>query len=251
MSTEMLRLYNPFATAAKQARGLEEVGHRPWPLPDGPWRMGQSWLRLLFMHWAVPEEALRPHIPRGLELDVFDGSAWLGITPFRLEGMRPRRVPPAPLLCDFLEANSRTYVTAGGKPGIWFFTLDASSRVAAAGGRLTYRLPYRHVQMTMREDDGRYAFASDRLRVRYRSTGTPRPAAPGSLEHFLTERYCLYAQDGEAVYRAEIHHPPWPLQPAEAELEHTAMPPGVAPPGEPLLHFAERQDVVVWPLEAV
>jgi len=184
----MVRLYNPFATAAKQARGLDDVGHRPWPLPDGAWRIGQSWLRLLFMHWAVPEEVLRPHIPRGLELDLFEGGAWLGITPFRLEGMRPRGVPPAPLLCDFLEANSRTYVTAGGKPGIWFFTLDASSRLAAAGGRLTYYLPYRHVQMTMHEHGGRYAFASERLRVRYGSTGPPRAAASGSIEHFLTER---------------------------------------------------------------
>ena len=212
--------------AVAQARSLDQTEHRPYPLPDGAWSMGQTWLNLLFAHWRVAPDMLRPYVPERLELEEHDGSAWIGLTPFTVSGLRLRGVPPLPLVSQFRELNCRTYVRgADGRSGIWFFSLDASSRAAVATARRVYELPYRH--------------------ARFEGAGESRAPEPGSLEHFLTERYCLYAGDGGL--RAEIHHAPWPLQAAEAEVEHW----GVAPvevefEGEPLCHYSARQDVVIW-----
>jgi uncharacterized protein YqjF (DUF2071 family) len=209
--------------------------------------MGQTWQNLLFAHWRVPHDVLRPLVPERLELEEHDGSAWLGLTPFRVTGLRLRGVPPLPLLSSFHELNCRTYVRAGGKPGIWFFSLDASSRAAVAAARRTYRLPYRHARIEASRD--RFAAETQdggSFRARYAGVGAPGRAEPGTLEYFLAERYCLYAGDGEM--RAEIHHEPWPLQQAEADVEQR----GVAPvelEGDPLCHYARRQDVVVWSVE--
>ena len=245
----------------QQAAGVLVTGHRPWPLPDAPWLNGQTWESLLFAHWPVPVSTLRPHVPRSLEIETFDGTAWLGITPFRLESYRLRGLPPLPGVSSFYEVNVRTYVTAFDKPGIWFFSLDASSRAAVAAARRAYRLPYFHASMLMSEHE-RVTFRSMRrdgaseaeIEVVYGpSSDDPISPEPGTLEHFLTERYCLYAEGGGVLYRAEIHHPPWPLQTAGGDLfTNTMPPPGIElPADEPLMHFAARQDVVVWPLRAV
>ena len=243
-------------TPSRQAATLEIVDHRPWPLARRSWIQAQTWKHLLFAHWRVPEAALREHLPKELALDSFDGSCWLGITPFRVDGLRLRATFPVPRLSSFLELNVRTYVTYADKPGIWFFSLDAESRLAVEAARLTYALPYHHASMRAHRLGEAVDYSSrrrgdgHRFDGRYRPTGAAVPAEQGTLEHFLTERYCLYTRrDGELV-RAEIHHPPWPLQPAEAEIrENTMPPPGVELEGEPLLHFSERQDVVIWPLE--
>jgi uncharacterized protein YqjF (DUF2071 family) len=211
--------------------------------------MGQTWRHLLFAHWRVPHDLLRPHVPERLELEEYDGSAWIALTPFRITGLRARGVPPLPLLSSFYELNCRTYVRSGDRPGIWFFSLDASSRAAVVAARRTYRLPYRNARIDATGDsfraetDGGGSFAA-----RYRGVGTPTPAGPGTLEHFLTERYCLYADDGARC--AEIHHAPWPLQSAEAEVEQSGIAP-VALEGEPIYHYAHRLDVVIWPLERI
>src|SRR2546423_11540414 len=134
----------------RQASTLEETGHRPWPVPKGPWVMGQPWDDLLFLHYRVPAEQLRPIVPDGLELEQHSGSAWLGVTPFQITGLRARGLLPLPLLSSFRELNVRTYVTRGGRPGIWFFSLDASSRVAAEAGRRLYRLPYFPADISVR-----------------------------------------------------------------------------------------------------
>jgi uncharacterized protein YqjF (DUF2071 family) len=242
-----------------QARVLAQRAHRPWPVPRGPWVMAQTWLDLLFAHWRVPAEALRPHVAAALPIDTYDGTAWLGITPFEVSGLRPRGLPPFPRLSRFPELNVRTYTTLDGKPGIWFFSLDAKSAAAVAGARFTYRLPYYHADMEIERRDGGLRYRSQRvissgppaaLRARYEPTGPAAPPAPGTLEHWLTERYCLYTVDRRgAILRAEIHHPPWPLQPATATFDENTMPPaGVQLPAlEPLLHFARRQDVLIWP----
>jgi uncharacterized protein len=234
--------------AAAQARSLEELEHRPWPLPVRPWVMGQTWRRLLFLHWRVDAADLRPHVPASLELEEWDGSAWLGITPFRIDGLRARGLLPLPLLSSFDEVNCRTYVRRDGRSGIWFFSLDASSRLAVETARRTYRLPYRYARIAAAP--GRVAVertGGGSLAVRYRAGGTPAPAAPGTLEHFLVERYCLYAAGG--ALRADIHHAPWPLQAAEATVTQSLFAP-LEPEGEPLCHYAERLDVLVWPPEA-
>jgi uncharacterized protein YqjF (DUF2071 family) len=248
-----------YDSALRQNRSLERLEHRPWPLPTLGWRMGQSWEDLLFAHWRVPVEAVRPHVPPELDVETYDGSAWIGVVPFRLTGLRARGLLPLPAVSSFLELNVRTYVSHGGeKPGIWFFSLDASSRVAVELARRTYKLPYFHARMsaTRRGDwtDYECARTDEPGRVfsgRYRPHGAVQPAEPGSLEWFLAERYCLYTTDGRgALQRAEIHHDRWPLQAAEAEIELATISP-IELDGTPLCHFSRRQDVVLWPLEPV
>jgi hypothetical protein len=250
------------ATPARQHGTLAETEHRPWPLPDREsWVMAQTWEDLLFAHWAVPVDAIRAHVPQPLSVDTVDGAAWIGITPFRVTGLRLRATPPPPFLSSFLELNARTYVTLAGKPGIWFFSLDASSRLAVEAARRWYRLPYFHARMAAERSGGAIEYRSDRrsarerpasFRATYAPVGEPFTAVAGSLEHFLTERYCLYTLDRTRPQRAEIHHPPWPLRRAEATIETNTMPPsGIPVDGEPLLHFAARQDVLIWPLAAI
>jgi uncharacterized protein YqjF (DUF2071 family) len=216
--------------------------------------MGQTWDDLLFVHYRVPVERLRPLVPGGLELQEHSGSGWLGVTPFVVTGLRARGLLPLPFASSFRELNVRTYVTRDGKPGIWFFSLDASSRLAVEAARRLYRLPYFEAEISLRRrgeqilydcsrDDGK-AFSAA-----YRPNGEVFTAEPGSLEHFLTERYCLYAEHEDALYRAEVHHRPWPLQPAEAHVDLNTMPPVKVSQGDPVVHYSARQDVVIWPLE--
>lgn len=225
--------------------------------------MAQAWHDLLFAHWQVPPEILRPLVPPSLPLDLLDGAAWLGIVPFRVTGLRARFLPPVPFLSAFPELNVRTYVLVGRKPGIYFFSLDAGNRLAAWGGRTFYRLAYFHARMSARRARGRVLYHSRRVGdasgvefvATYAPSGPVVTPAAATLEHWLTERYCLYTVAlGGRVVRAEIHHPPWPLQPAEAELTLNSMtaPLGLElPAGAPLLHFARHQDVRIWPPQLV
>jgi uncharacterized protein len=244
-----------FDAALRQSRSLEHLGHRPWPPPKRGWTMGQTWEDLLFAHWRVPLDEVRAHVPAELTVEQHDGSAWLGITPFRLTGLRGRGLLPIPGASSFLELNVRTYVSDGEKPGIWFFSLDASSRVAVEAARRTYRLPYFHARMSETRRGEWIAYECARIdeagRVfsgRYRPNGATFNPEPQSLESFLTERYCLYTTDRGKLARAEIHHEPWTLQPAEAEVELASISP-LELRGDPLVHFSRRQDVVLWPLE--
>ena len=226
--------------------------------------MGQTWARLLFMHWPLAPELLRPAVPARLPIDTFDGRAWIAITPFEVLGARLHATPPLPGLSRFPELNVRTYTTVDGRPGIWFLSLDAASAPAVAAARRAYRLPYFRARMTIarrgeRVSYGSESVAADRpraaLHVEYAPTGPGFVPRPGTLEHFLVERYCLYVLDGaQRVHRAEIHHAPWRLRPAEATIRANTMtaPYGIELPAQaPLLHYADRQDVVIWPLERV
>lgn len=211
------------------------------------WR--QTWRDLLFLHWRVSGDALRARLPPGLQLDTFEGEAWLGVVPFRMTGVRPRGVPCLPLVSSFRELNVRTYVVRDERPGVYFFSLDASSRLAVAVARRFFHLPYFHARMSLEERDGWIHYASARpgarFRARYREREGAAPA--GALDHWLTERYCLYTRD---LLRGEVHHAPWPLRPAEAEIEENTMAAEIAPlGGAPLAHFARRLDVWLWPFE--
>lgn len=221
--------------------------------------MSMHWHDLLFMHWPVPEGWLRSLIPAALDLDTFDGSAWLGVVPFRMSGVRPRFVPGIPPLSNFPEINLRTYVTHGGKPGVWFFSLDAHNPVAVRLARATFHLPYFDAKMSCRDDGGWINYESVRTHRdapdakfvgRYRPTGGAFDSRPDSLESFLTERYCLYSADGSGkVRRGDVHHTMWPLQSAEAEVEALEMTAQIGvelPDVEPVLHFSRRLDVVAW-----
>jgi uncharacterized protein YqjF (DUF2071 family) len=237
--------------------------------------MAMQWHELAFLHWPVPAAQLRPLIPAGLELQTFDGAAWLGVVPFTMKGTRPRFLPPLPWFSDFPELNVRTYVTAENKPGVWFFSLDAANPLAVRGARLTFHLPYYDADMAVRREgdtvDYRSARASHRAGRRpangsgraddavfvgrYGPTGPVYNPVPGSLDHWLTERYCLYSADkSNRIWRAHIHHGPWPLQPATADIDRNTMsrPLGIELPDvPPLVHFAQRQDVVAWLIHRV
>lgn len=240
---------------------LEVTSHRPWPLPGSPWIMTQSWHDLLFAHWPVDAGLLRAAVPSVFPLDLHEGRAWLGVVPFHMTNVAPRGVPALPWLSAFPELNVRTYVTVEGKPGVWFLSLDASNALAVRGARRFFHLPYFSAAMQVEPQDGWIAYTSRRVDAhgapaqfagRYRPAGRVQKAVPGTLEHFLTERYCLYTTDRRGVpYRLEIHHPPWPLQQAELEIPVNTMAEAAGiplPPEAPLLHFARRQDIVAWPL---
>ena len=247
--------------SSKLERVLNRTEHRPYPLPPGAWVLRMRWPDLLFMHWAVPEDWLRPLVPPVLKLDAFDGSAWLGITPFRMERTRPRLLPPLPWLSSFPELNVRTYVTHQGKPGIWFFSLDAANPVAVRLARAAFSLPYFDAKMSCRASGKEVHYRSvrthkgapeARLAATYHPVDEPFESTPGTLENFLTERYYLYSVDIRGrVWRGDIHHWPWPLQRAEARFEKIEMTAQIGvslPDTEPLLHYdARRLDVVAWP----
>ena len=237
---------------------FQQTQHRPWPAPRQPWIMAQSWHDLLFAHWPVDASLLRPRIPANLEIDRFQGQAWLGIVPFRMSGVRLRWTPPLPRLSAFPELNVRTYVTSQGKPGVWFFSLDAANAIAVAVARWSFHLPYFTARMHCHERAGWIQYRSERthrgapaaaLEGRYRPEGDLFEPQPGSLEHFLTERYCLYSASRGRIYRGEIHHPRWRLQSAAAEFARNSMAEAsclALPAQQPLLHFARRQDMVAW-----
>lgn len=221
-----------------------------------------SWHDVLFMHWPVPEASLAPHIPKGLTLQTFEGEAWLGVVPFRMTGVKPRFFPDIPRVSAFLEMNVRTYVTSDrdGKPGVWFISLDAASRLAVRFARLSFHLPYFDARMSLERTPDGIRYRSERVHrgavgarfeATYRGAGPVRTASEGSLEHWLTERYCLYAADARGrLYRGDIHHIPWPLQDGEATVETldmTRLLDMALPDTPPLLHFADRLDVVAWP----
>lgn len=223
--------------------------------------MKQKWHDLLFMHWPVAANQLRHLIPAELEIETCEQSAWIGIVPFRMSAIRLRGLPPFPCHAAMPEVNVRTYVRAEGKPGVWFFSLDTTKKLAVMAARRFFHLPYFRAKMSCKPDGhSGIRYASRRLqsasgpiefRGRYRPTGEISHARRGSLEYFLTERYCLYAVAKGRIFRSEIDHGPWPLQPAEAEVETNTMaaPLGIALPStRPLLHFAAFQDVRIWRL---
>jgi uncharacterized protein len=239
------------------------VEHRPWPLLRDPWMMTQRWENLLFAHWPLRADTLRPLVPAMLELDTYEGQVWVGVVPFDITVFRPRMLPLMPLMSAFLELNVRTYVKFNGKPGVYFFSLDAASLAAVVGARIWFNLPYFEARMTLQHKDGQIHYTSHRLRraysgappadfgAAYQPTGDVMRAEAGSLAAWLTERYCLYAvAHQQKVYCGEIHHVPWPLQTAEATIVVNTMtlPPGIRLPDiPPLLHFARRLDVLLWP----
>jgi hypothetical protein len=239
---------------------LDQTAHRPWPVPPGRWTWRQSWCDLLFAHWPVPVALLRPLVPEGLTIQTFDGSSWVGVVPFRMEGVMRRPWPDLPWISAFPELNVRLYVEKDGKPGVWFLSLDATNPIAVWAARRFFHLPYYWARMDVRAAADGIAYASSRrgddvrFEAHYRPCSAPYRATPETLEHFLTERYCLYAQtkDGRLL-RTEVHHAPWPLQRAEADIARNEVlaPWGLSADGDPLLHFARRLDVIVWPPTAV
>jgi uncharacterized protein len=241
---------------------LHDVAHRPWTMPDAPWVMTQTWNDLLFAHWRLEPQQLRAVVPSVFALDLFDGSAWLAIVPFEMTNVGPRGVPSLPWVSRFAELNVRTYVRVDDRPGVYFFSLDAASALAVRAARLLLNLPYYMATMrvvrhgsAVRYESTRQGDDAAQFRASYAPAGGVVEPRPGTLEYFLTERYCLYQIDRRGrAYRLEIHHPRWPLQPAHAEIARNTMTDSTGltlPDDRPLLHFSRRQDVVAWPPSAL
>lgn len=232
---------------------------RDWPVPQRSWLMRMNWHELLFMHWPIAASSIRGLIPSQLDVDTFDGTAWIGLVPFHMTGVSPRFVPDVPGMSAFPELNVRTYVTyRGEKPGVWFFSLDASQWIAVRAARRFFHLPYMDAKIDVKHESDSIVFQSRRvhrgeptadLDVTYAPEGAPFRTEPGTLEHFLTARYCLYCASRRHVYRGDIDHPPWEIQTARCEVRQNTMVDwlGIELPDQaPLLHYANRTDAIAW-----
>lgn len=240
------------------------AAHIPFALPRGPWIMRQTWQELLFLHWPVPAAQLAPLLPPGLTLDTVDGAAWVGVVPFTMRAVRPRGMPAVPWLSYFPELNVRTYVSAQGQAGVWFFSLDAGNPITVALARQTFHLPYFNASFVITHTPTGIDYAHQRTQrgatsgafhATYRPLGAVYQAQPGSLEYFLTERYCLYTtnQQGQ-ILRGVIRHPPWQLQAGAATIhENTLAAAGgiTLPDRVPLAYYARQQRMVAWPLARI
>ena len=217
------------------------------------------WRELLFAHWVVDPSVVRPLIPAGLHLDLFEDRCYVGAVPFLMERVTPRLVPPLPGLHAFPELNLRTYVTLGGKPGVWFFSLDAGQKLAVRVARRFFHLPYFDARFEIAVAGSQVNYSSVRTHRRaeaavfsatYQAVGPVYRSAAGSLDAWLTDRYCLYSADTRRrIYRGEIDHQPWPLQKASASIHRNTLGDSLGielnhPPAA--LHFAKLLDVRAW-----
>lgn len=246
---------------------LGTTEHRPYPLPARPSSMVQRWNDLLFAHWPVRPEMLNGRLPAAVEVDLYDGAAWLGMVPFTMDRVRSRVIGDlamgVPGASAFPELNLRTYARSRrtGLAGVYFFSLDAASLLAVVGARTLFHLPYIWARMQSEHGpDGTVRYRSSRLLGRqratftatYRGNGVVEPSAPGSIEAFLTERYCLFTESRSRLLVGDIHHLPWPLERAEAEFAQNelAAANGLMLPGgtAPLLHFSRELEVYIWGL---
>jgi hypothetical protein len=236
---------------------LLQTDHRPIVMPRGPWIMRQRWHDLLFAHWEVAPGQVRSLVPSNLDLDLWEGKAYVAVAPFRMSGIRARMFPALPGLNHFPELNVRTYVRYRNGPGVYFFSLDAANLPAVWSARIGYGLPYFHAEMSAQTSGESINYSSRRLatpfpaefRGHYRPISEPRGREKGSVECFLTERYCLYTVRRDKVWRAYIHHLPWSLQDAEAEIEVNTMASAAGiklPDVQPLLHFSRFLEVLIW-----
>jgi len=241
---------------------MSEVAHRPWSMPDESWVMTQTWHDLLFAHWPIDEGALREKVPSEFDLDLFDGTGWVGVVLFHMTNVAPRGVPSLPWISEFPELNVRTYVRVNDKPGIYFFSLDAGSTLAVHAARLLLNLPYYAATMSVMASADNIQYDSRRdndsatatLSASYRPIGAPFEAIIGRREHFLTERYSLFVRRAGIVTRLDIEHVPWPLQHASADIDVNTMAQAAGfklPAAAPHILFSRRLDVVAnWPRSA-
>ena len=235
---------------------LHHTDHRLWPLPGQPWVMAQVWHDLLFAHWPIPAAQMAALLPPGVTLDIWEGEAWVAVVPFRMSGVRPRLFPSVPGLSAFPELNVRTYVRVGDKPGVWFFSLDAANSIAVAVARALFHLPYFRAEMGCEAEGESIRYASKRthsgappaeLRGSYSPIGPVYRSAPGTLEAWLTERYCLYSADGRgASIGAKFTTRPGPCKRPRPLLNATAWPRLGALPCQTARHCSTSPAVWMW-----
>lgn len=230
---------------------FSQTNHRPWAPPSAPWIMQQQWHDLLFMHWEIDPAELQTSIPADLEIDTYDGKAWLAVVPFSMRGVAPRGCPKPSFVSNFPEINIRTYVVKDGKPGVWFYSLDVPHRLPVWIARAFFHLPYFRAEMKVGSEAGTYNYSSSYQKRSFVAEYSPSDSfspEPGSFEDWATERYCLYSQNKTGqLYRAEVQHPKWPLHKADCTVEANTMldafPIGAQ---HPSLLFSKKLPVVAW-----
>jgi uncharacterized protein len=242
-------------TAARQP--LRPYAHRK---PSGARLLRLTWSNLLFLHWPVDARVLRPLVPAELEIDLFDGQAWIGVVPFSMEGVRPVLAPAVPGLSSLLEVNVRTYVRFGSEAGVFFFSLDASSAPAVWLARAIFHLPYFRARLEMGRRGDTVRFASRRthqgaapceFECAWAAKAPLARTKPGELGHFLTERYQFFTRHRRCILSGRIWHEPWPLRDAKigtlrsSMIEAAGLP---APEGAPLAYHCDALAVSMWPL---
>ncbi|EMJ46808.1 YqjF family protein [Leptospira santarosai] len=243
---------------------LKQTSHRPWPLPEKNPFMIQYWEELAFLHWEIPQKFVEEILPKGLEVDTYQGKTYVGLVPFRMKGVRPVCLPPLPWISYFPELNVRVYVKAEGKPGVYFFSLDAGNRFVVEVARKFFHLPYLNAKMMLQRKNIQKEFYTLRTDPRgnpaefeaaYRPISEVYHSKPDTLEHWLTERYCLYCNDSRGtIYRGEVHHLPWPLQKGECMIrKNTILQSHYLPllHKEPLVHYSNSIKVALYPLTPV
>ncbi|MGG1398021.1 DUF2071 domain-containing protein [Bacillus salipaludis] len=243
---------------------MNDVGHRSWPLPSKYWIMRQTWSNILFLHWPIPLNILRPHIPSSLQIDTFNGSAWIGVIVFVLEGIFPRGISSISLTPKFPEMNVRTYVTCDGKPGIYFLSIDVENWASLKIAKRWFHLPYYSAQVSFRKEGQSFHIHSSRngnfntpitFKGKYVPVSEVYFPKEGTLDHWLTERYCLYSSNnGDNIYCGEIHHLPWPLQKAEMEIfRNTLLSPFHFDISEvdPIVHFSTGVESLMWNIKKI
>lgn len=243
---------------------LIDSNHRPFPLPAKKWIMRQSWRNLLFLHWPVPLEKLRPHIPSSLQIDTFHGSAWLGLILFVIEGIYPLGISKFSLTPKFPEINVRTYVKYNEKPGIYFMSIDVENWASLKIAKNWYHLPYHSAKISFGKQGQTFYCHSIRkengntpvsFKGQYGPISEVYYPKEGTLDHWFTERYCLYSSNnGVNIYCGEIHHRPWPLQKAEIEVDKNTLFTSYQfdlSEIKPLAHFSTGVDSLMWNIKRI
>lgn len=231
-----------------------EVQQRPFPLPTFPWVMTQKWNHLLMLHWPVSRSILEPFVPKPLQLDTYENTAWISFIPFKVTKMRLRGLPKFPYLHTFTEMNIRTYVTYRGNGGVYFFSLNANKWLHVLVPKLTMLLPYYYAKIKLHEDDA-YQFSLERRKEKFTCAYSPTSAyflpSEGSLDYWLLERYCFWIVKGKWLFRGDIHHDRWRITEAKGHVSENSLAsflPRSIFQEKPRLHFTEQKQVFVWPL---
>lgn len=235
-------------------RAFSEVEQRPFPLPAFPWVLTQKWNHLLMLHWPVSRALLEPHVPKRLEIDTYEDTAWISFIPFKVTNMRLRGLPKVPYFHTFNEINIRTYVTYKGNPGVYFFSLNANKWLNVIGPKLVF-LPYYYAKITLKQDAS-FHFTlesrNEKFDCLYYPTSDLYVPSADSLDDWLLERYCFWIEKGKWLFRGDIHHDRWRVTEAKAHVNENSLAsflPRSVFQEQPKLHFTEHKQAFVWPLK--
>lgn len=236
---------------------LQNITHRPWPLPNANWKFYQEWNRSLFLHWPVDPDALREVIPAGTELDLYEGKAWISVVAFTMQKIRPKHLPFFKPISNFHEINVRTYITKDHKPGVFFLNIEAQKALSAFLSRHISGMPYEKATILRSLQNNLHTYASvnhkKQFHLHAEYTLSDAPVAKTSLDLFLTERYCAYVPIQQQLFRYNIHHVEWPVQQVaihklllEYKTGNTLLTTDTPPA---LSHYSEGVQVVTWDKE--